>query len=104
MTKIHYNAPAGPGWAENELDHVVFIKRDVDLHPNLDEVEDVRFVNQQSLQEFIIKAEEQGLLITPWFKYIYATFLSKWWKHLSEDTSSLAALKDEKIWRAGSIM
>lgn len=103
LTKIHYNSPAGSGWAENELDHILFIKKDVDLHPNDDEVDDVRYTSQQSLEEFIKHADSKGLLITPWFKYIYQMFLSKWWKSLSNNTPDLQEIKDKKIWRAGSI-
>eukprot|EP00794_Sanderia_malayensis_P003009 gene3009-3467_t len=103
LTRINYNSPAGQGWAENELDHVCFIQKDVDIQLNYDEVADARYLNQDSLCEFMLNADKKGILITPWFQWIYTTFLDKWWNHLAKGQSELLELKTDKIWRAGFI-
>eukprot|EP00112_Aurelia_sp_Birch-Aquarium-sp1_P003565 Seg140.3 transcript_id=Seg140.3/GoldUCD/mRNA.D3Y31 product="Isopentenyl-diphosphate Delta-isomerase 1" protein_id=Seg140.3/GoldUCD/D3Y31 len=103
ITRIQYSSPAGGVWAENEVDHVLFIKKDVELNVNKEEVSGARYFQREELDKFMANAKAEGLKITPWFDYIYNTFLSNWWEKLSTGTEKLVELKDDKIWRAGSI-
>ena len=103
LTRIQYSSPAGRMWAENEVDHVLFIKKDVELNLNKEEVNDARYFDRKELDEFMVNAKEDGLKITPWFNYIYKTFLGDWWEQLSRGTKNLVEQRDDKIWKAGSI-
>eukprot|EP00795_Rhopilema_esculentum_P014799 gene14799-5904_t len=102
LTRIHYSATAGDIWAENEVDHVLLIKKDVDICVNEDEVEDVKFLSTEGLDEFLKTIGPAGHSITPWFKFICETFLPGWWNEIKAGTS-FKELKDDKIWYAGTI-
>ncbi|KAK8460585.1 hypothetical protein SEVIR_2G354133v4 [Setaria viridis] len=54
--RMLYMAPSDGKWSEHELTHMLFIVRDVKLHPNPDEVADVKYVNREQLKELIRKA------------------------------------------------
>ena len=99
LTRIHYFAKAGSQWAEHELDHVIFLKADVDLsHINSDEVQQTMYVNQNQLKILMHNASLHNVLITPWFRYIYDRFLFDWWVNLND----LSECKDDLIHRAGN--
>merc|ERR1712225_212652 len=42
LTRIHYKAPSDGKWGEHEIDYILFIKANVDLKPNLNEVQDTK--------------------------------------------------------------
>lgn len=102
MTRILYNSPAGEIWAENELDHILLMKRDIDLSLNFKEVSSVQYVSEDALNEFMTNADCEGYKVTPWFKFIYRSFLSDIWKALKAG-GHLEDVKDDKIWKAGDI-
>ncbi|XP_050417954.1 isopentenyl-diphosphate Delta-isomerase 1 [Patella vulgata] len=87
LTRILYkadNVPYDGKWGEHEIDYILFIQKDVDLVPNLNEVKSHRYVSQSELKELIASRVKSGTLITPWFKLIAETFLYKWWDHLDD--------------------
>lgn len=102
MTRIRYNSPAGDIWSENELDHVLMIKGNVDISINQKEVASVRYLSEDALTDFMTAAETEGYKVTPWFKFIYKAFLSKVWADIKAG-KSFEELKDDKIWKAGDI-
>jgi isopentenyl-diphosphate delta-isomerase len=61
------------------VDYILFIKADVDLEPNLNEVRDVRYVTADELKAMF---NEASLAFTPWFKLICHSLLFEWWEHL----------------------
>lgn len=75
------------------MDYLLFIIRDVGVHPNPDEVADVKYVNREQLTELLRKADagEGGLKLSPWFRLVVDNFLFKWWDHVEEGTLALAA-------------
>jgi len=79
LTRIHYKAPSDGNWGEHEIDYILFIKADVDLQPNLNEVQDTTYVTADELKTMF---EDPKLKFTPWFKLICQTMLFEWWKHL----------------------
>eukprot|EP00698_Gefionella_okellyi_P003714 TRINITY_DN13462_c0_g1_i1.p1 TRINITY_DN13462_c0_g1~~TRINITY_DN13462_c0_g1_i1.p1 ORF type:complete len:233 (-),score=51.86 TRINITY_DN13462_c0_g1_i1:421-1119(-) len=98
LTRMHYMALSDPVWGEHEIDYILFIKRDVDVSPNANEVESVRWVNQEQLKELVSTAEERGVKVTPWFALIGENFLYKWWN----DVDTVAKHRDvETIHRLG---
>lgn len=86
--RILYKAPSDGKWGEHELDYLVFIVRDVTLHPNPEEVADVKFVNKEQLKEIIRKADagEDGIKLSPWFRLVVDNFLFDWWSKVENGT------------------
>lgn len=87
LTRLHYCAsdkytwgPESP-WGEHEIDYILFVKADVDVQANPEEVQDTRYVTQEELDELM--RPESGLLWSPWFRIIAANFLRKWWLDLN---------------------
>ena len=70
------------------VDYLLFIVRDVSVHPNPDEVQDVKYVNREELKELLRKADagEGGLKLSPWFRLVVDNFLFKWWDHVEKGT------------------
>ncbi|RZR85356.1 hypothetical protein BHM03_00012332 [Ensete ventricosum] len=88
LGRILYKAASDGKWGEHELDYLLFIVRDVNLHPNPDEVADVKYVNREQLKEVLRKADagEDGVKLSPWFRLVVDTFLPKWWDHVERGT------------------
>ncbi|XP_064613948.1 isopentenyl-diphosphate Delta-isomerase 1-like [Liolophura sinensis] len=87
LTRIQYkssNVPNDGRWGEHEIDYILFIQRDVDVVPNLNEVSSYRYVSKEGLKKFVEAADADGILLTPWFKLIVKTFLFKWWDKLDD--------------------
>lgn len=42
LTRIHYKADNCKKWGEHEIDYILFIKANVDLHPCENEISEVR--------------------------------------------------------------
>ncbi|KAI9791535.1 MAG: isopentenyl-diphosphate delta-isomerase idi1 [Candelina submexicana] len=82
LTRIHYKAPSDGKWGEHEIDYILFIKADVDLDVNPNEVRDTRYVSDDDLKAMF---EEGTLDFTPWFQLICQSMLFEWWKHLDSD-------------------
>ncbi|KAJ2403684.1 isopentenyl-diphosphate delta-isomerase idi1, partial [Coemansia sp. RSA 2531] len=66
------------------IDYILFIKADVDLDVNENEVGSVKYVSKEEMMEIIETAEETGTKLTPWFKLIDTNFLYKWWDQLDD--------------------
>jgi isopentenyl-diphosphate delta-isomerase len=98
LTRIHYKSPSDGKWGEHEskltssyanpiqhmtdvriVDYILFIKADVDLNVNPNEVRDSRFVSQEDLRAMF---KDESLKFTPWFKLICESMLYEWWDHL----------------------
>ncbi|KAF2651467.1 isopentenyl-diphosphate delta isomeras-like protein 1 [Lophiostoma macrostomum CBS 122681] len=79
LTRIHYKSPSDGKWGEHEIDYILFIKADVDLNINPNEVRDTRFVSQDDLKAMF---EDKSLKFTPWFQLICKSMLYEWWDHL----------------------
>ncbi|KAJ1833616.1 isopentenyl-diphosphate delta-isomerase idi1 [Coemansia sp. RSA 2706] len=82
LTRIHYKAASDGVWGEHEIDYILFIKAEVDLDINPNEVQSVKYVDMDQLKHMIATADETGTKLTPWFKLIDENFLYKWWAQL----------------------
>ncbi|KAL6132417.1 hypothetical protein ACLB2K_064660 [Fragaria x ananassa] len=93
LGRMLYKAPSDGKWGEHELDYLLFTVRDVSVHPNPDEVADIKYVNQEELKELLRKADagEEGLKLSPWFRLVVDNFLFKWWDHVEKRTIKEAA-------------
>ncbi|KAJ6813848.1 isopentenyl-diphosphate Delta-isomerase I-like [Iris pallida] len=93
LGRMLYKAPSDGKWGEHELDYLLFIVRDVNLHPNPDEVSDAKYFNKDQLKELLRKADdgEEGIKLSPWFRLVVDNFLMKWWEHAEKGTLLEAA-------------
>jgi geranylgeranyl diphosphate synthase type I len=86
VSRMLYKARADSKWVEHELDHILFIRADVDVNPNPNEIDEYRWVSQSELEELVTQSPENGELIAPWFQQIKLLFLDNWWDHLDNMT------------------
>lgn len=88
LTRLHYSAPdsitygKGAKWGEHEIDYILFIKSNVTVAANPEEVKDTKYVTKDELKKMMDPSS--GLLWSPWFKIIAENFLSEWWDNLDE--------------------
>ena len=61
------------------MDYILFIKTNVDVNPNPNEVQAIQYVTPQSLKE---QFADPSLKFTPWFKLICNSMLFEWWESL----------------------
>ncbi|EAY02569.1 isopentenyl-diphosphate delta-isomerase, type 1 family protein [Trichomonas vaginalis G3] len=78
-----YKAIYEDGWAEYELDHVVFGYYDVkEINPNPEEVQAVRWVTQAEFEQWLNEKPQE---LSPWIKKIWTQFLQKNWNKWCEN-------------------
>lgn len=66
LTRIHYkadNVPADGTFGEHEVDYILFIKGDVSVVPNENEVKSHRYVSKEELAQFIGKFYKTALCL-----------------------------------------
>lgn len=80
LTRIHYLAPSDGKWGEHEIDYILFIKADVDVDANPNEVQATKYVKAEELKEMF---KDDKLKFTPWFKLICDSMLFEWWRNLN---------------------
>jgi len=93
LTRIHYCAPSDGQWGEHEIDHIMFIKKDVPLQPNPNEVETVQYITADALKSLL----KSSSLITPWFEMICSKFLFKWWGQLDSIIANKGLSDSEQV-------
>lgn len=79
LTRIYYKAESDGEWGEHEVDHVLFIQKDLEFNLNKNEVEEVKYVDPAELRALLNHKE---LTISPWCGMICENFLFGWWKQL----------------------
>ena len=87
ITRIKYqaeNIPRDNVFGEHEIDYVLFVKRNVSVCSNVNEVKSYRYVNQAELRKILGDADSGEIKITPWFKLICETFLFDWWPSIDK--------------------
>ncbi|RJU96251.1 MAG: isopentenyl-diphosphate delta-isomerase [Candidatus Poseidoniales archaeon] len=103
MTKMRYSARMNPEWIEREVDHILVLCADVDLHPNPNEVSNVLWVSQEVMEEMLVEERDADQAIAPWFRCIAARIMTEdWWVH-HNDKVALASLSDDTIHDMGDI-
>mmetsp|Transcript_10262 Transcript_10262/g.15528 ORF Transcript_10262/g.15528 Transcript_10262/m.15528 type:complete len:265 (-) Transcript_10262:69-863(-) len=81
MTRILYKAECDDAnWTEHELDYILIMRKNVTLHLNENEVEDIKYCTPKELEQML---NDTQLRISPWFKILYQSgYVSQWWKDL----------------------
>jgi len=92
LTRLHYAAPDSvtygddAEWGEHEIDYILFIKANVTVAPNPEEVGDFKYVTLPELK--LMMAPDSGLKWSPWFRIIVDRFLDEWWADLDTTLST----------------
>jgi isopentenyl-diphosphate delta-isomerase len=84
LTRIHYLAPSDGRWGEHEIDYVLFLRANVTLNLNPNEVKAVRYVTPDELRDMFKQAERGEIKLTPWFRLIAENLLFGWWEKLDQ--------------------
>jgi len=79
LTRIHYLAPSNGMWGEHEVDYILFLTANVTITPNLNEIQDHKYVSKEELKAMF---DDSANAFTPWFKLIARDFLFGWWDEL----------------------
>ncbi|GFG34670.1 hypothetical protein Cfor_10903 [Coptotermes formosanus] len=81
LTRIHYCDLGDGQWGEHEIDYILFLRGDVTLDMNPDEVSEVLYVSRDKLDNFL---KNQSAPLTPWFRLIAQHHLRLWWDNLHQ--------------------
>ena len=54
ITKMMYSARMNPDWIEREIDHILMIQADVEVHPNPNEVSSIKWVDAEELDAMLV--------------------------------------------------
>ena len=102
ITKMKYSARMNAEWIEREIDHILMIQADVEVHPNPNEVASIRWVDEHELEQMLV-AEDSDDIVAPWFRCIAARVMNEdWWKAIG-DADSCASLRDDLIHDMGDV-
>ena len=82
LTRIIYSANSAGKWGENEIDYILFLRSNLKLSPNWNEVQAIKYIAKDELESFIEKAKTDGPGVTPWFDLIAKSLLPRWWDKL----------------------
>ena len=93
ITKMHYRSRADKKWIEHEIDYIFVIKKDLDIIPNSNEIEQTKYVDQNELQLLFDAADNKSITIGPWFRLIKENFLNDIWDALDD----LKEITDDKL-------
>jgi geranylgeranyl diphosphate synthase type I len=103
MTKMRYAARMNEEWIEREVDHVLVMCADVEINPNPNEVANVMWVDNKSMEAMLIENREANEAVAPWFRCIASRVMKpSWWEHYN-DKKALNELADELIHDMGDI-
>jgi len=98
LTRLHYCAADthtwGPNaqWGEHEVDYILFIRANVTLQPNPEEVDAVKYVTREELAAMMDPGS--GLRWSPWFRILAQRFLPGWWSDLGGALAGAAKHRD----------
>lgn len=102
ITKMKYSARMDAEWIEREIDHILMIQADVEVHPNPNEVASIRWVDEHELEEMLV-AQDSDEIIAPWFRCIAARVMTEDWWNAIGDEDACASLRDDLIHDMGDV-
>ncbi|KRY93810.1 Isopentenyl-diphosphate Delta-isomerase II, partial [Trichinella pseudospiralis] len=86
IDRFIYKAQFNESLGEHELDYVFFVRSDLLIEPNFNEVELIQYVKEDQLKELLELSDRKPEIMqfAPWFRLIAKNFLFFWWKHLGD--------------------
>lgn len=103
MTKMRYAARMNSTWIEREVDHILVMTAEVDLHPNPNEVADVMWVSREELEAMLLEERPSHNAVAPWFRCIAARIMTEAWWNNHNDGDALRSLADDEIHDMGDV-
>jgi len=97
ITRIYYKAESNGNWGEHEVDHLLFVQKDIPTKLNENEVQAVKYVSISELKQMFDNRQQQGTQITPWFHMIANKLLFPWWEKLDKVMAGKLKIDHEKI-------
>ncbi|KAK8833600.1 hypothetical protein WA577_001532 [Blastocystis sp. JDR] len=76
MLTVHYNAASDDTWGENEIDHVLVIKKNVEFKVNPEEVAEARFFTKEEVEHLLDEGDAGREKVSPWFSRISRYYLN----------------------------
>ena len=103
ITKMIYSSRMNAEWIEREIDHILMIQADVDVEINHNEVSEVKWVNQEELEEMLVADVQGEGEIAPWFRCIASRLMTDdWWSAIGDETK-ISELVDDEIHDMGDV-
>ena len=103
ITKMIYSSRMNAEWIEREIDHILMIQADVDVEINHNEVSEVKWVNQEELEEMLVADVQGEGEIAPWFRCIASRLMTDdWWSAIGDETK-MSELVDDEIHDMGDV-
>ena len=103
ITKMIYSSRMNAEWIEREIDHILMIQADVDVEINHNEVSEVKWVNQDELEEMLVADVQGEGEIAPWFRCIASRLMTDdWWSAIG-DEAKMSELVDDEIHDMGDV-
>ncbi len=99
ITKMHYKSRADEKWIEHEVDYIFVVKMDVQINPNSNEIQRIKYVDKKELDNLFEMSNNGDVKIGPWFRLIRNHFLDKIW----ENMESLKDIEDQKVHHMGEV-
>lgn len=99
ISRMLYKARADENWIEHELDHILFIRADVEVTPNPNEIDEFRWVSMDELEDLVSHSPANGEVVAPWFHQIKQLFLDDWWGNFDD----MSRFRDGKIHSVGDV-
>ena len=99
ITKMHYKSRADKKWVEHEVDYIFVVKINVQINPNANEIQKIKYVDKKELDTLFEMSNNSDVKIGPWFRLIRNHFLDKIW----ENMESLKNLEDQKVHHMGEV-
>ncbi len=97
---FEYRCRWNQSWVEHEIDHVLIVQAEAEIHPNPNEISETRWLDPEDMGEMMNGAGHWGgTVIAPWFKMIWEHFLSPQYP----DIDSIAKSAREEIVRCGEL-
>ena len=99
ITKMHYKSRADEKWIEHEVDYIFVVKMDVQINPNSNEIQRIKYVDKKELDNLFEMSNNGDVKIGPWFRLIRNNFLDKIW----ENMESLKNIEDKQVHHMGEV-
>ncbi len=103
ITKMIYSSRMNSDWIEREIDHILMIQAEVDVEINQNEVSEIKWVNQDELEEMLIADVQGEGEIAPWFRCIASILMNDDWWQAAGDVNKMSGLVDDKIHDMGDV-
>lgn len=103
MTKMRYASRMNQEWIERELDHIIVMCADVEIHPNPNEVANTMWVDREAMEAMLLEERDATQAIAPWFRCIAARVMRPSWWSAFNDKNALRELSDELIHDMGDV-